>query len=322
MKRLTTYERERIAYWSGQGLGVRAVAGKVGRDHSVVSRELRRNKAQLFPYEASAAQYYAERRSHKTNRRKLEKQDGLRRWVSDKLEEKWSPEQIAGRLKEQPPPELQGQSVSYEAIYQWIYAESPRGAPWLYNHLRRKHAERRRKFGRKKRSQVKIPELVPLSERGATEGYGHFEADSVVGKNHTAGLSVHYEKTSQWTKLYKLGSMKAGETLAALEGTLADLPLGFAATITFDRGSETALHYKLREPYGIATFHCDPYSPHQKGGVENVNGLIRQFFPKGTDFRSVSPEQVAVVEDLLNNRPRKKLNYLTPNEVLGGALNS
>ncbi|MEI6477671.1 MAG: IS30 family transposase [bacterium] len=322
MKHLTSYEREQIAYWKSQGLGVRDIAGKVSRDHSVVSRELRRNKGQLFPYEAANAQYYAERRRRIANRPKLSKHRELKEWVHDQLMQKWSPEQIAGRLKEHPPVHLAGLTISHEAIYQWIYAESPRGAPWLYHHLRRKHVERRPKFGRKKRNQVKIPELVPISERGELEGFGHFEADSVVGKNHKPGLSVHYEKATQWTKLHKLESMKAEETLAALEGTLADLPLGFAASVTFDRGGETALHYRLRESYGVATYHCDPYSPHQKGGVENVNGLVRQFFPKGTDFRYVSPETVALVEDLLNNRPRKKLNYQTPNEAMSGALDS
>lgn len=322
MERLTSYEREQIASYTRQGAGVREIARTLGRDHSVISRELRRNRAQLFPYEAQSAQYYAERRAKKTNVRKLEKHEQLKRWVSAKLEEKWSPEQVAGRLMSHPPPELEGATVSHEAIYQWIYAASPRGAPWLYNHLRRRHYDRQKRGGRKHRNQVQIKELVPLSKRGETSGFGHLEVDSIVGKGCKSGLSVHYERKAQWVKIHHLDSLKADATKDALEATLADLPLHFVKSLTFDRGSETTLHYTLREPYGVQTFHCDPYCPWQKGGVEHENGLIRQLFPKRTDFRLVSVDEVAAAEDLLNNRPRKKLGYQTPNEVMSGALNT
>lgn len=323
MKRLTHYEREQIAFWNDQGLGIREIGRKIRRDHSVVSRELERNGAQLFPYEAITASYYAARRAKKTNVRKLNRYPILSKWVQEKLFEKWSPEQISGRLREHPPPHLVGLSISHESIYQWIYAEPPLGAPWLYHHLRRKHKERRRHYGRKKRNQVQIKELIPISERPESVGLGHLEADSIVGKSHKSGLSVHYERSCQLVKIHHLDSLKADETFDALQATLEDLPSRFVKTITFDRGSETALHYLLRDPYKLMTYHCDPYSPYQKGGVEQVNGLIRQFFPKKTDFREVSPDQVAAVEELLNNRPRKKLQYSTPSEIMqSGALNT
>jgi IS30 family transposase len=322
MKRLTLYEREQIALLTTQGVSKREIAKRIGRDHTVVSRELNRNTPQLFPYEAINAHYYAERRGKKTNVRKLKKYEKLRLWVRAKLRLKWSPEQIAGRLKEHPPKGLEKYRVSHEAIYQWIYEESPKGEPWLYHHLRRKHPERRKKLGRKKRNKVQIKELVPIEERPEITGLGHLEADSLVGRSHKSGLSVHFEKLSLWVRIHHLDSLKAHETHDALTATIEDLPPGFVKTITFDRGSETALHFELREPYKLMTFHCDPYSPYQKGGVENINGLIRQFYPKGTDFATVTTESIAEVEALLNNRPRKKLNYQTPNEVMGGALNS
>lgn len=322
MERLTKYEREQIASLTKQNLGVREIARRIGRDHSVVSRELRRNKGQLFAYEASSAQYYAERRSHKTNVRKIAKNIDLKWYIRARLADKWSPEQIAGRLKSHPPPRLKGVSVSYEAIYQWIYEASPKGEPWLYHSLRRKHIERRLKHGRKKRQQIQIKELVPISERPELSGIGHFEVDSVVGRGHKSGLSVHYEKTIQLVRIHHLDSLKAEETTEALKATIEDLPPKFVQTLTFDRGSETALHHTLRVPYNLHTYHCDPYAPYQKGGVENINGLIREYFPKGTDFRYITPDQVTQVEESLNSRPRKKLNYLTPNEVLSGALNS
>lgn len=322
MKRLTKYEREQIACMNTQGLKVREIARKIGRDHSVISRELKRNCGQLSEYEAEKAQHFAERRAKKTNVRKIAKHERLKWYIRARLREKWSPEQIAGRLKNHPPKGLEGLYVSHESIYQWIYAESPEGEPWLYHSLRRKHYSRRMKQGRKKRSQVQIKELVPISERPELRGVGHLEADSIVGKGHKSGLSVHFERSMLLLRIHHLDTLKAEETRDSLIATIEDLPPRFVKTITFDRGSETALHHTLRTPYKLQTFHCDPYCPYQKGGVENANGLIRQYYPKGTDFRLVTPEQVQDVEHALNNRPRKKLDFKTPNEMLSGALNS
>lgn len=133
MQRITSYEREHIASLARQGQGVREIGRRIGRDHAVASRELRRNSGQLFPYDATTTQYYAERRAKKTNVRKLEKCPKLRDWVRKKLLRKRSPEQISGRLKERPPAGLKELQVSHEAIYAWIYAASPRGEPWLYH---------------------------------------------------------------------------------------------------------------------------------------------------------------------------------------------
>jgi IS30 family transposase len=321
MERITSFEREQIASFKKQGLGVREIARRIGRDHSVVSRELRRNKGQLFPYEAEKAQYFAERRAKKTNVRKIVKHIDLKWYIRAGLIEGWSPEQIAGRLKTHQPLGARSPSICHEAIYQWIYTTSPLGEPWLYHALRRKHYTRRLKTSRKKRQQVQIKELVPIAERPELPGAGHFEVDSVVGKGHKSALSVHYERSTQYVRIHPLDSTKAEETKAALIATIEDLPPRFVKSLTFDRGSETALHYTLRSPYNLQTFHCDPYCPYQKGGVENINGLIRQYFPKGTDFRLISTNQVQAVEHRLNSRPRKQLDFKTPNEMLSGALN-
>lgn len=213
--------------------------------------------------------------------------------------------------------------MSHEAIYQWIYRRAKEGGePWPYHHLRRKHWERRRRYDRRKHARVKIKQLVSVHERPTTEGFGHVEVDAVVGRRHKGALSVHYDRATSWVKIHPLDRLTAEATRDALESTLDDLPPKAVQTLTFDRGTETTLHHQLRAPYELMTFHCDPYCPHQKGGVENVNGLIRQFFPKGTDFHQISPNTVMQVEQLLNNRPRKKLQYRTPKEVVRGALNS
>lgn len=251
MKRLTQYEREQLALWTTQGVGVWEMARRLYRHHTVVSRELKRNTPQLREYDATKAQVYAKRRARKTNRRKLERHERLADWVRARLVEGWSPEQIAGRIKHRPPPTLQSVTVSHEAIYQWIYRRAKDGGePWLYHHLRRRHWERRPHYSRKKRGCQQIKKLVPVKERPVTDGFGHFEVDLVVGKRHKSGLSEHYDRATSWVKVYRLDSLTAPTTKEALEGALADLPYGVVKTLTFDRGRETTLHHILREPYG------------------------------------------------------------------------
>lgn len=323
MGRLTWFDRQRIEHYVRLGRSVRAIARLIGRDHSVVSRELKRNNGQFSTYEANKANYYSQRRAKRTNRRKLVKYKLLGDYVRARLWDKWSPEQIAGRLKSQPPAELKGLKVSYEAIYQWIYDEA-KGEPWLYHHLRRKHYVRHLKYSRERRTPGPIKYLVCVTERPLTNELGHFEIDSLVGRRHKSALSVHYERASQLVKIHPLKSLEARGTKEAIEATLETLQPGFVKSLTFDRGRETAFHYQLREPYKLQTYHCQPYKAYQKGGVENAIGLLRQYFPKGTDFHQVSPQTIQAAEAALNNRPRKSLQFRTPNEIIqqSGALNS
>lgn len=278
MGRLTQYGRERIEHYARRGWGIRQIARYIGRDHSVVGRELQRNRSPHFAYEAARAETFARRRASQTNRRKLEKSKALRDYVRTRLRDRWSPEQIAGRLKLAPPEELAGLRVSYEAIYQWVYDEA-KGEPWLYHQLCRKHYVRRRKSQRR-RHKVLLKQVVAVAQRPETTTLGYFEIDSIVGRRHKSALSVHYERTSQLVKIWPLVNLSASETKAALEATLAELATGLVKSFTFDRGSETAEHYQLRQPYRLKTYHCDPYKPYQKGGVENINGLIRQYLSR------------------------------------------
>jgi len=147
--------------------------------------------------------------------------------------------------------------------------------------------------------------------------FGDFECDLVGGpRSGKQALSVHYERKSQFVKIYKVQNKTATETNRVLLKTKESLPIGFMKSITFDNGKETAWHYILRYEHDIDTFHCDPYSSWQKGGVENVNGLIRQYIPKGAKIETYTNEQIKEIEVKLNNRPRKNLNYKTPNQVL------
>jgi IS30 family transposase len=318
MRRLTLYDREKIEHYLGLNFGVREISAAIGRTHSVVSRELKNYRIELYPYRAKEAQFYAEQRRKRKNKAKLLKHERLCEYVVERLNEHWSPEQIAGRLKHHPPPGLGSLSVCMETIYQYIYNEKD-GEPRLYHKLRRRHPTRQQ-HGKRRHRRHSIPGKVSIHERSEeinmkTE-FGHWEGDSIVGKGHRGGASVHYERKIQFVRIYKLAGFTAQETKDAMSSTVTALPEGCVKSYTLDNGTETAKHLDLRYDHNVMTYHCDPYKAWQKGGVENMNGLIRQYFPKKTDFTTVSEEAIRFVQERLNSRPRKSLDYATPNELL------
>jgi IS30 family transposase len=313
--KLTYYDRQQIALLHRIGLNAKRIAEKIGKDRTVVWRELKRNAGCYMPYEANSAHYFAKRRARKTNRPILEKDLALHKYVVEKLEKDWSPEQIAGRIKNHPPKHLVGKKISHETIYQFIYNKEP----WLYHKLRRAHPDRQPRYQRKKRRTF-IPDKVPIGLRPDEINdrleIGHFESDSMIGKGHKYGLSAQYERSIHLARLNKIDNFSGDETNNALRITVESLPDGFVKSFTFDNGSENAKHKEVRDDYSLQTYFCDPYRPWQKGGVENIIGLVRHYFPKGTDLTNVTKEQINQVEELLNNRPRKSLDFKTPNELL------
>lgn len=321
MSNLTFYDRVRIEkYLNFQRLSLRDIARLIGRNVSVISREITRHKPQFSPYSAELAQRAAERKARNTNKKKLDKYPKLEKWVKAEIKLDHSPEQVAGRLKNYPPPELLNVPTSLlcmETIYQYIYQDAAEGGK-LYTHLRRNKPKRQPRGQRKKR--VVIPEKVSIEQREEVinnkERYGDFEIDMIVGKNGKGGISNNYERKMMLTKLHKLKSKKAEETTKAMKKTCEQFPPKFVKSATFDNGTENVEHTQIRDEYKIKTYFCDPYSPWQKGGVENSNGLVRQYIPKGTDMETVTPKRLYFIQERLNNRPRKGLGYLTPNEVL------
>lgn len=315
-KQLTYYDRQQIEHYNRLGWNVCRIAKRIAKDHSVISRELSRNRSPHLPYEAKVAKKIAESRAKRTNKAKLEKDENLRNYVVSKLNLDWSPEQIAGRLKEFPPIKLQGKYVCPESIYQYIYDK----APWLYHKLRRAHPDRWKKYGRKKQKHQTIPEKVSIHDRPKEVEkrveLGHLESDSMVGKNHKKGISVQFERVSKYTSIQPIENFSAQETKDAIIATLANLPDDFVKSITFDNGSENTKHTEIRDQYNIDTFFCDPYSAWQKGGVENSIGLVRQYLPKRTDLTKVPLRRLYQIEYKLNSRPRKSLNFKTPYEVM------
>jgi len=311
-KYLIYADRLQIERWLNQGLKSPTIAKKIGKDRTVVWREITRNSGEYFDYCADHAEHFAKRRASKTNVRKLVKHQALRDYVVRQLiKEDWSPEQIAGRLREFPAERPDGLTVNHETIYQFVYEVEP----WLCHKLPQQRWVRREHNSRKERKPV-IPNRTPIAERpeviNERAEVGHFESDSIVGKRHKQGLSVQYERVIQYIKLHRILNFSATETLEAIQATVASLPDSFVKSFTFDNGTENVAH----EQIGLPTYFCEPYSPWQKGGVENANKLIRRYVPKGTDIRKVTDLRLREIEQKLNNRPRKKLNYRKPQEKL------
>jgi len=318
MQRITNYERQIIEVQLRRGKSKRAIARHLGRDHRTVAREINRNCGKVLPYTAVSAQSIADRHERQRTTTKLEKDQDLREHIVCELRHDTSPEQIAGMLRQQPPGHLEGTTISHETIYQYIYRGEGR-YEYLYPHLRRGRPKRRKQRARKPRKTLILERVsIHLRPQEVQERlrFGHWESDTVVCKKQTEALSVQYERRAQLLRLHKVADRSAQATEVALRDTIASLPQDLFHSITFDNGGEGACHTKIRNDYGISTYFCDAYASWQKGGVENINGLIRQYIPKDADLATLTDEDIYAIQEKLNNRPRKKLNYLTPNQVI------
>ena len=320
MRRLIHLERQIIEICLSSGRSHRHIARILGRDHRVVSREIKRNKPEGRAYKARLASELTTRREAHRCRKKLERDEPLCQFVVARLLEDFSPEQIAGILKECPPVHLSSKGISHESIYQYIYQGEGRYGG-LYKHLRRSRKKRRARGKRQRRGNTQIAERISIHDRPNViddkRRLGDFECDLVEGpRSDKQALSVHYERKSQAVRIYRVADKTTAQSLQTWIATLNSFPEGFVKSMTFDNGPETAWHHVLRYEHNVDTFHCDPYSSWQKGGVENINGLIRQYIPKGAKISDYSDKQIQEIQDKLNNRPRKSHNYKTPNQVL------
>lgn len=320
---LTFFEREKIETYLRMKKKKSWIAKKLGRDYSIIKREIKRNTGDHMPYSAQTAQTLADKRAKKTNVRKLDKagNERLKEFVEEKLKDDWSPEQIAGTLKESPPEDVL-EIISHESIYDHVYSHSEKQKE-LYKHLRTARSKRQRKFGRKSKSVIK--ERVSIHERpvkvAEKKEYGHWENDLVeFGRLQSGVLSVKYERKSMLCRLHKLESKKAQENEGSIVDVIESFPAHWFKSVTRDNGKENANHMNTLNDFGIQTYFCDAYCSWQKGGIENLNKLIRQYLPKKCDFAKITDKEVYEIQEKLNNRPRKSNNYLTPNQVY--ALNS
>ena len=318
-KEITSFERERIETYLRMGKKKKWIAGKLCRDYSVIKREIKRNSGAILPYNAKDAQYYADRRKKKTNIRKLDKPKNkeLKKFVEEKIRNDWSPEEIAGTLKENPPENI-SETISYESIYDYIYNGAEKYKR-LYEHLRTARKQRQRRFNRKKRGNTlknRISIHLRPKEIDEKKEYGHWETDLVeFGKKQKDVLSVKYERKAMLCRLHKLKSKQAKENEDSIAETIESFPHYWFKSVTRDNGRENAGHTRTLEDFDVPSYFCDPYCSWQKGGVENLNKLIRQYLPKKCDFAKITDKDIYEIQEKLNNRPRKSNNYLTPNEV-------
>jgi len=309
-KHLTLQERERIGVWRSRGLSFRAIAVMLGRSPSSLCREVNRNSR--HGYWASTAHERAQKREQYSHKRSRLKDQAVRYEAEQMLSKGWSPELIAGRLRQEHP---QWPTVSHEAIYQWIYAERQD----LVGYLLRAHPKRKRRWKASGR-QARIPDRVSIQKRpmriNERREPGHWETDLVVGPGRCA-LQVAVERSSRFTKIGKIPDKSARSSRGALQSLLHPLPAKLRQSITYDNGPENAEHQLLNESLNMRSWFCEPYHSWEKGQVENTNGLIRRFVPKRTRLDDVSEEKIKQVENWLNERPRKVLQFRTPNEVFG-----
>jgi IS30 family transposase len=312
---LTLVEREEISRSVVAGKSIRAIAASLGRAPSTVSREIKRNGG-LVDYRASQAEQHAWDRARRPKPCRLTENRMLANMVASKLQLQWSPEQIAGWLK-QLFTGYEEYQVSHETIYRSLYIQA-RGAlkKELLEHLRRTRAMRRsRHHTQKTENHGRIVDAVSISERPATVEDravpGHWEGDLLCG-SHNSQIATLVERQTRYVMLVKIAGKDTETVINALIENARKLPQELYKSLTWDRGSELAGHKRFTLATDIQVYFCDPQNPWQRGSNENTNGLLRQYFPKGLDLSGYSQDELDAVARRLNERPRKTLNYETP----------
>jgi transposase, IS30 family len=312
--RLSQSEREQLFLLHHEGMSLREIAKRLGRVHSTISREFVQHKGD--GYSPVAAHEQAVNRRGSSRRHKLD-DPLLRSYVIRKLGEHWSPEQIAGRLK------TTGSTITlcHETIYSTLYHD-PLKHERLWEFLRRGHKKRERVYDRRTRHVRKAmivgkTSITERPEEAQTRSrVGHWETDLMEGTKKTHYVvSATVDRKSGATILDKLSSKESQEKMDALLSRFQRIPLHVRKTMTFDNGLENVQHRRL-ESLRMSTYFCAPYHSWEKGTVENTIGLVREYLPKGMDLTNVSQQDLVIIGSSLNDRPRKRLGYKTPNEVL------
>lgn len=306
-RHLTLEERDRIAQLWHRGADQQQIAKAIGRSPSTISRELRRNGSGREYYAGRAQQQAERRRRERPLVRKMDDPE-INRFVRAGLAREWAPEQIEGRLKQMDA----DRCVSAQTIYTWLKQDEHR-EHWETKLRRRGKCPCRRKNKATTGDAARIKDRPEMIEQRLR--LGDFEGDTVLGPAGTGGLATLVDRKSRFTIVVKVKSKKADHVHEKLKGRLKELDDERRRSITFDNGSEFARCYRLEKHLGLKLYFADPGCPYQRGTNENTNGLIRQYFPKGTDFRDVSHPEVRQVELLINNRPRACLGFRTPAEV-------
>jgi IS30 family transposase len=327
-KRLSDLEREEISRMLSRDCSFHDIAKQLGRYTSTITREVARGSCNKYTYRAARAQHRAQRNAAKRKLGKYRLNDSPELWkyIYQKLtKKKWSPRQIAEELKKDYPNDMTMQ-ISPEAIYTYIYI-LPRGTlkKELTLCLRQSH-KRRYKQSRGAKIERKLEDMLSIEERPLEVEDriipGHWEGDLIVGKNNRSALGTLVERTTRTTILIPVKNREAITVAKAFAKEVKKLPQQMKLSMTYDQGREMACHKLFTDITGVKVYFAHPRSPWERGTNENTNGLIRQFFPKGTDFNKVSRYEVKKVQDLLNGRPRQALNFEKPYQVFNQLINN
>jgi len=315
-KHFTIEEREKIQELLWQKVSIRTIARVLGRSPSSVGREIKKNIPLHYQYTPRLANERALKKRSCRGRKLRLKSWFIRRYVIDHLKAGYSPEQIAGRISF----EYSKRKISHEAIYQYIYSKVHSdhvkiGYHDLRVYLKRRHKRRERKGMRKyqrllKHNGVSI-DLRP-SEVNQRKTVGHWEGDSMISRKSKIGLNTLVERKTGLVLISKIQNGTADETAQVVISRLKSFT---PKTLTTDNGTENFAYKKIQEGLQISCYFAHPYCSGERGTNENTNGLIRWYFPKGTDFATISNEAIQTVENILNNRPRKRLGWKTPLEA-------
>lgn len=309
-QQLTTEERYHIYGLLKAGEKPSAIAASLGRSKSTLSRELSRNSGKRG-YRPRQAQILSEAR-RKAAVRAIKFTDKLKEQVTELLNQQWSPEQISGRLKQQGKPH-----VSYERIYQFILEDKQQGG-FLYKNLRHSNKKRKKRYGSSdRRGSIKDRVSIELRPKALEkrDRIGDWEIDLVIGKNHQGAIVTIVDRLSLMTLIAKVEYKQADLVTKATCTLLKKYKANATNTITADNGKEFSGHKAISKALGLDFYFAHPYSSWERGTNENTNGLIRQYLPKGSEFKAVNDAACKTIMSSLNNRPRKCLSYRTPKEV-------
>ena len=291
------------------------IARRLKRHPATISRELRRNRNPNGYWAASAQVKADARRSHRPWTCKMERPE-VASYVRQRLRQRWSPDEIAGRSRDDFPRDPR-RHVSRQTIYAWIHAH-PAAAYW------RRYLARLGRVRRRGENRGRLPACVSIEGRPAVVDrrarYGDWEGDTVVGRGHRSGTVTLVDRKSGYLLLGKVHDRQAATVREAMTELFQPLPTRLRKTLTLDNGKEFAEHEQLAATTSLRVYFAKPYCAWQRGTNENTNGLVRQFFPKGSDMAHVPAKQFEKVQHLLNNRPRKRLGYRTPLEILSSRL--
>jgi len=322
-KRLSPAEREELALQLALGLSLRLIAKSLGRAPSTISREIKRTSVYRLTYRMLEAQSQSDVNSRtQRKKRKLESNIQLRSFVLESLNNYWTPEQIAKRLEILYPNDMT-MRISHESIYSYVYV-LPRSVlkREIVSCLRRKHKNRRTRKHRAK--SYPIQDYLSIEERPDEVADrivpGHWEGDLVMGHANASAIGSLVERTTRMTFIVKLKNKDAESVRKAFAKEFEQIPNGLKKTLTYDQGQEMAHHKLFTQDTNIQVYFAHPHSPWERGTNENTNALIRQFFPKGTDFSKITKKRLKEVQDLLNDRPRKVHDFYTPHEVFSKLL--